>query len=192
MVCFCAIISFLNAFIWNVEVTGNSRVSTSAVTAYLENNNLKKGVMWGGVNRNRLSWDMMSEFDDFSWVHINKIGTTASVEINETTPSPNNADNEKLKGLDVFRRELTVTVNRQQNEILPKKTNKYYTLHFFSLNLPLYFKKEPGEQSAQSSKFIEIHNVTLPVGYTKYEERFFSTRSKTLSDEQLTSLAKKE
>lgn len=191
LICFCAIISFLNAFIWNVEIVGNSRVSDTAILTYLENNNFKKGVMWGSVDRTDLCWKMMSDFEDFSWVHINKFGTTARIEVNETRKQDADADEDKLQGIEVFRRELNVTVNREQKDIAVKGTKEYYRLNFFTAEIPLYFKKQTGEQSYESYKSLTIKDVELPVGYTKCEERFFKTTPRTLSDDELKEMAKK-
>lgn len=190
MLCFCAIISFLNAFIWNVEITGNDSVSDRAIMTYLENNNLKQGVMWSSVDREKLSWDMMSEFEDFSWVHINKIGTTARIEINEVRQAPE-ADNDKLEGKDVFRKELTVTVNRQQAQVKLKDTKSYYRLNFFTADIPLYFNKKIGDVSQKSQKMLTVKDTQLPIGYTKCEEVFYSSATRELSDSELKALAKK-
>lgn len=190
MLCFCAIISFLNAFIWNVEITGNDSVSDRAIMTYLENNNLKQGVMWSSVDREKLSWDMMSEFEDFSWVHINKIGTTARIEINEVRQVPE-ADNDKLEGKDVFRKELTVTVNRQQAQVKLKDTKSYYRLNFFTADIPLYFNKKIGDVSQKSQKMLTAKDTQLPIGYTKCEEVFYSSVTRELSDSELKALAKK-
>ena len=190
VLCFCAIISFLNAFIWNVEITGNDSVSDRAIMTYLENNNLKQGVMWSSVDREKLSWDMMSEFEDFSWVHINKIGTTARIEVNEVRQAPE-ADNDKLEGKDVFRKELTVTVNRQQAQVKLKDTKSYYRLNFFTADIPLYFNKKIGDVSQKSQKMLNVKDTQLPIGYTKCEEVFYSSVTRELSDSELKALAKK-
>ena len=190
MVCFCAIISFFNAFIWNVEIIGNNAVSDSTINSYLNNNNVKAGTMWSSVNRDKLAWDMLSDFEDFSWVHINKIGTTALVEINETTKTPI-ADTDKLQGRDVFRKELSLTVHREQKNIALGETKKYYDIDFFTVDIPLYFSKETGDHSQKSSKHLTVKNTVLPIGYTKYEEQFFTYTTRFLDDNELKALAKK-
>lgn len=67
-------------------------------------------------------------------------GTTAIVEINETTQEPEEIDEYKLKGIKATRKEITVTAQRQQSKMSIKQSKNYYNLHFFSLNIPLYFK----------------------------------------------------
>lgn len=190
MVCFCAIISFLNAFVWNVQIVGNSTVSESVINQYLENNNLKSGVMWSSVDRDKLSWDMLADFNDFSWVHINKRGTTALVEVNEITPSPI-PDVDKLQGKDVFRKEISVTVSRQQKNVAVKSIERYYSINFFMAEIPLYFNREYGEHSQKTSSFLTIKDKALPIGYTQYTEQFFTYSTTLLEDDKLKALAKK-
>lgn len=190
IVCFCVIISFLNSFIWNVEIQGNVRVSTPTINAYLENNNLKQGVMWGSIDRDELAWNMMSDFEDFSWVHINKIGTTARVEINEASPVPK-GDNDKLQGINVFRKELSVTVSREQKTVSLKGTKNYYDALFFTADIPLYLNHQAGDQSQKSYEYLTFKDVKLPIGYKKTEERFFISTSRTMTDSEIKALAEK-
>ena len=192
MLAFVVIISFLSCFVWNVEVVGNDRISETSILSYLENHNLKSGVMWSSVERDSLCWDMMSEFEDISWVHINKIGTTARVEINETRLADKDGDEDKLRGINVFRKELEVVAYREQKNVTVKEIKTYKRLHFFSADIPLYLKKETGEFSQQSEKYLTIKNTVLPIGITEYEERFLSSTSKTMTDDELLALAKRK
>ena len=128
---FVFILSFLGAFVWNIEITGCDRLSENTISAYLDNHKFKTGVMWGVIDRKSIAWDMMSDFDDIAWVHINKIGTTAIVEINETTQKPEEINEYKLKGIKATRKEITVTAQRQQSKMSIKQSKNYYNLHFF-------------------------------------------------------------
>ncbi len=185
----CAlIVSFLSSFIWNVEITGNNRIGEATILSYLENNNLKSGVMWSSVDREKLEWNMMSEFEDLSWVHINRIGTTARVEVNETTEKPDK-DEEKLQGINVFRKELETVAYREQKEMKIKSRKQYKKLQFFSVSVPLYFKKESGDITEESSNFLSIKNTELPIGIHTYDEIFLSSTPKTLTDDELKRLA---
>lgn len=189
--CFFVIISFLSSFIWNIEITGNNRVSTPVIMQYLNDNGIGIGTMWKNTDRDKISWDMMSKFSDFSWVHINKKGCTARVEINEAVSAPEEADEDKLKGIDVFRHELKLTVSREQKSVFVKDKKNYITLHFFTLRVPLYLNREKGSQSTSQSKFLKIHNVRLPIGYTKNEEIFYGSSADTPDDRQLKALAER-
>ena len=190
ILCFVIIISFLSSFVWNINIIGNERVSDATVLAYLENNNLHCGTMWSSVDRDTLSWQMLSEFDEFSWVHINKVGTTAIVEINERRLAPM-PDNDKLQGKNVMRKELSVNVSRQQNNITVKEIKSYYQLNFFFINIPLYFSRAGGEQMQKSEHKLIINDVVLPIGITRYDEYFYTSKPKILSDDEVKALAKR-
>lgn len=105
--------------------------------SYVETGGLKKGALWGGVNRSELEWDMMGDFEDIAWVHINKVGTTARIEINETTEKPEDANESRLKGEKVFRKELEAVAYRQQSKITITDKKEYKRLIFFFADIPL-------------------------------------------------------
>ncbi|MCD7723586.1 MAG: sporulation protein YqfD [Clostridiales bacterium] len=81
-------ISFMGTFIWNITVTGNDRLSSATIIDYLEQNGLKVGARWADIDKESLEFAVMAEFSDVSWISINKIGSSAAVEINETVEKP--------------------------------------------------------------------------------------------------------
>lgn len=192
MLAFVTIISFLSCFIWNVEIVGNDKISEISISSYLENHNVKPGTMWSSVDRDDICWDIMSEFDDISWAHINKIGTTARVEINETRTAQKTPDTEKLTGANVLRKELSAVAYREQKKITVKETKTYKKLLFFTAQIPLYLNMEKGDISQQSVKRVKIKGVELPLGICEYEEKFLTSSSTLLSDKQLLNLAQKK
>lgn len=188
---FALIISFLGCFIWNVELVGNDRISDAALMQYLANNGIRSGAMWSSAERERLAWQMMSEFDDIAWVHINKIGTTARVEINETRKSPI-PDERRLKGIKALRTELEAVAIRKQSRITIKSVKKYYRVKFFALDLPLYFSKRQGDIEETDERSLKIRSTPLPVGITIYTEKHLLSDSYELTDSELEALAKKK
>lgn len=192
IVAFVFIISFLSSFVWNVEIVGNERLSDMTVNTYLENNNLKTGVMWSSIDKSNICWGMMSEFDDIAWVHINRVGTTARVEINETRQTPDDTDEDALKGIDVFRKEIEVVTYREQNSISISRNESYKTLMFFGLEIPLYLKKETGDMSDKSETFIEFKDTGLPIGIIEENERWLKSNSVSLTDDELLLLSEKK
>ena len=191
MIAFIMIISFLSSFIWEVEITGCSRLSQSVIETYLENNNFKSGTMWSSVDRDDMCWQLMSAFDDIAWVHINKFGAKARVEINETTQNTE-ADEDKLKGIDIFRREIQTVAYREQKNISIKDSRNYNKLVFFSAEIPLYFNKTSGDISELSEKYLKIKDVTLPIGIETSTEKYLISSSQTLSDDEVKALARKK
>lgn len=189
MVMFVFLISFLSTFIWNVEFVGNEKVSDTQLRAFLDNNNVKTGVMWSSVNRDKVCWDILSEFDDLSYAHINRIGTTAVLEVNEITEPPQ-GDEDKLQGISVFRKELEAVAYRQQKNITVKSIKHYKTFHLFFLDIPLYVNKQTGDISQESENYLTLFDKTLPVGITQSDEMFLKSSPEMLTDEQLESLAR--
>lgn len=85
---FICLISLFSGFIWNIEIIGNERISDKEILSFLEENSLKRGASWTGVDKDKIENLMMASFDDCAWVHINEIGATARVEISETVKKP--------------------------------------------------------------------------------------------------------
>lgn len=81
-------ISFMGTFIWNITITGNDRLSASTIAQYLAENGLKIGARWAGVDKETLEFSVLADFDDIGWISINKTGSSAAVEINETVKKP--------------------------------------------------------------------------------------------------------
>lgn len=187
-VLFCFIISFFGAFVWNVEIVGCERVSEANIRTYLEQNGLKSGAMWSAFDRDALEYDLQSEFEDLSWAHINKIGATARVELNERRLAETPNENE-LKGIDAERREISVNVSRQQSRIYLTSTKKYYTLRFFSLKVPLHFKINKCDAELEYQKKLNIKGVDLPIGFSVTEEQFLRADKYELTDKELKALA---
>ena len=100
-------------------------------------------------------------------------------------------DFDKLQGINVFRRELSVTVSREQSDVFVKNTKKYYNLEFFALSVPLYLNRQKGEISSSSNSFLTIKDTALPIGYTVFEEQYLSSTKRTLNDNELKALSKK-
>lgn len=191
IVAFVFLISFLSTFIWNVEFVGNEKVSDTQLRAFLENNNVKSGAMWSSVDRDKVSWDILSEFDELSYAHLNRVGTTAVLEVNEITEPPQ-GDEDKLKGISVFRKELEASAYRQQKNIKVKSRKNYKTFHLFFLDIPLYLKKDKGDISQESENYLTILDKTLPLGVTENEELFLKSSPEMLDDAELESLARKK
>lgn len=191
-VLFAFILSFLSSFIWNVEIKGCDTLSEATISTYLENHKFKSGVMWSAVDRKSIAWDMMSDFDDIAWVHINRKGTTAVVEINETRKEIDEIDEYSLKGIKAIRKEISVTAQRQQSKLSIRQTKNYYTLRFFSLDIPLYFKIKKGDFEKTSDKYLKIKGKALPIGYTITSEQAISAVKYDLTNDEMVNLARKK
>lgn len=81
-------ISFMGGFIWNITVTGSDRVTEVKIVDYLAQNGFSVGTNWWSVDKEQLEVSIMAYFEDVAWISINKIGSTASIEIDETVSKP--------------------------------------------------------------------------------------------------------
>ncbi len=86
----------MGGFIWNVTVVGNDRVTDAKIVDYLACNGFKTGVRWSDTDKENLEFGVMAEFDEVSRISINKIGSLALVEINETRDKPSITDDSKI------------------------------------------------------------------------------------------------
>ncbi|MDD6604248.1 MAG: sporulation protein YqfD [Eubacteriales bacterium] len=96
---FVWIISFFSGFVWNVEVVGNGEITDAQIISFLQDNDFGVGTYWRSADRPQLENLMMASFDKCAWVHINRDGTTARVEINETVDSPSVVDTDIVTNL---------------------------------------------------------------------------------------------
>ena len=190
MALFAVIISVLTGFIWNVDITGNNRISTAQLQSYLEQNGVSIGERWADVNRKKLSYRMLSDFDDIAWAHINKIGTTARLEIDEATAPPTEkTEKEKAQGT-IIRREIVMTVSRKASDPVLTGQNTYKSLYFYGVKIPFYLSKKSGVSSVKR-KPLKINGKEIPIYIETDTEKYYIKNEYSLSDNELEALARK-
>lgn len=96
---FIFIVNFLSGFVWNIEITGNSKISDAQIMQVLDDNGFCMGVHWSAFNKENVENYIMATFDNCAWAHINRFGTTARVEINEAVMKPDLIDTEGVTNL---------------------------------------------------------------------------------------------
>ena len=115
---FVFFISFMGGFVWNITVTGNNRVTEVKIVDYLAQNGFSVGTQWSSVDKEQLEISIMAYFEDVAWISINKMGSTASIEIDETVNKPemteNNVTNVKASQDGVI---VRITVNSGWAEV---------------------------------------------------------------------------
>lgn len=191
MALFAVIISVLTGFIWNVEITGNNRITTAQLQSYLEKNGVSVGERWADADRKKLSYAMLSDFDDIAWAHINKIGTTARLEIDEATAPPTEkTETEKAQGT-IIRREIVLTVSRKASDPVLTGQNEYKSLYFYGVKIPFYFSKKSGVSSVVKEP-LKINGRELPIYIETDTEKYYIKNEYSLSDKELEALARKQ
>lgn len=86
------IINFLCGFVWDIEISGNEKLSTNEIRSFLISQGFYEGVFWKSIDKNMVEDMMMSSYEDIAWVHINRAGTKAKVELHEATLKPKITD----------------------------------------------------------------------------------------------------
>lgn len=87
---FIIIIGILSVsnFVWNIEVTGNDKISTQEVLNNLNDSGLKIGMLKQKINTKEIINKIRLERDDISWMGIHTKGTNIIVEIVEADKKP--------------------------------------------------------------------------------------------------------
>lgn len=80
--------SILSGFVWNIEIVGNESLSNEEISDFLEQNGFATGVFWRSVDKSVIEDLLMASYGEIAWAHINRFGTTARVEISESTEKP--------------------------------------------------------------------------------------------------------
>lgn len=83
-----ATIFILSNFIWNIEIVGNTTISSQEILATLEKDGLKTGTFKSRINTKGIINELRLQRDDIAWMGIKLLGTNAIVEIVEADPKP--------------------------------------------------------------------------------------------------------
>ena len=78
-----AIFGILSGYVWNVDVTGYETLEKEKIIDFLSEQGLHNGVSWRSVDKRTVESLVMARFDEVAWVHINRMGTSALVELRE-------------------------------------------------------------------------------------------------------------
>lgn len=245
---FVFFISYMGGFIWNITVTGTDRITDAQIMDYLAHNGVKIGNRWANIDKENLEFAVLADFDDVAWISINKFGSTAGIEINETVAAPNLIDTKKITnvvakrdgvithitalgglpavqageavtkgdllisgvyesevdGKNHFTRahgaalaqieeDITLNISREQNNKVYTKEKEYKSIYFFGVEIPLYLKKDKEKSDTVIEKsYLLLNSYRLPIATVKRTEKYYEIDSKTLTDEELESLAKSE
>jgi len=83
---FVALLYYLSGFIWLVEIQGNERVENEQILEFLETNGVRIGVRKADIDRFLIERELITHFDDISFINIGIRGTRATVTVAETLP----------------------------------------------------------------------------------------------------------
>lgn len=78
----------LTSFVWNIEVSGNNKLTNEYLTDVLNSNGVKIGVFKGKINVEKLVTNMMLQVKDLAWVGVELKGTKLKVHVAERVETP--------------------------------------------------------------------------------------------------------
>ena len=87
-VCALLLMSFLNQFIWVIEINGTNRISDVQVIEALQESGLTVGTYKNTMDVDTIEKDTILRVPDIGWMSINAINNIAKVEIKEKAKSP--------------------------------------------------------------------------------------------------------
>ena len=79
----CLLSVFLSALVWDVRISGNEHISADELTDALADSGLSVGLFWWDIDPERIENRLLLDNDEIAWVHINRRGTVAYVEVRE-------------------------------------------------------------------------------------------------------------
>lgn len=90
---FIIIFNALSGCVWSIEITGNKSIKTAQLGDFLQENGLYEGRRWDDISTSTIENLVLAKYDECAFVHINRFGSKAVVEIDEgvLNPKPDNA-----------------------------------------------------------------------------------------------------
>lgn len=82
-VCALLLIILSQQFVWDIEITGNERMTSMQVREILASHGFSVGSFIPRVNTDRIENKILIDNDGISWMSINIVGTVATVQIRE-------------------------------------------------------------------------------------------------------------
>lgn len=80
---FAVLFTFYTKTVWRIEVSGNDKISESAILSSAEKGGLYMGVLKGNVNTAKLRKVITDELPSLAWVNVNVDGSFCNIEVLE-------------------------------------------------------------------------------------------------------------
>ncbi len=79
---------FCLAFVWDINVYGNEKLSTIEIISALEKENIKIGNLLSKIDKPYAELAVLVSFPEIKWIQIETVGTTVNVYLKETDIPP--------------------------------------------------------------------------------------------------------
>ncbi|MEG1869743.1 MAG: sporulation protein YqfD [Oscillospiraceae bacterium] len=201
---FTAVLAIMSMFIWNIEVSGNSRIPTSSITERLSELGIKRGCLRYGIDARDIEQKMRLSFSDLSWIAVNLRGSTAAIEIKERVMPPEKIDNNQpcnviaaksgqIKYMEVYNGQCLVTLGDTVKKgdvivsgVIEDKTQHAYlkqarakiiaqTSEAYRIEIPLEKTVFVCNEEPLENKYLEIASLKLPLSIPKTTAKKYRT-----------------
>ena len=78
------ILFYSRLYVWDIQISGNNRISTHTLRQYLEENNITTGTKSEDINCTNVEFMLRKEFNQLGWVSVYLDKTTLCIEIKES------------------------------------------------------------------------------------------------------------
>lgn len=104
----------MSNFVWNIEISGNEKISDTEILQALEEEGLKLGVLKSKISTTSIINKIRLKRDDVAWMGITIKGTNAIVELKETNKAPEIIDEDEYCNI-IADKECMITKISVQN-----------------------------------------------------------------------------
>lgn len=88
VIIFLIILFFSNFFVWNVEIQGNVKIEDEKIFRICDSCGLHFGSFMFGIDENEIEFKLKKEFEEISWVSVDRMAGKYIIKINEGEPKP--------------------------------------------------------------------------------------------------------
>ncbi len=92
LILFCFLLYFLSSFIWNINVSGNEKVSKDEILGVLERNGVSKGILKKQLDLSQLERAILLDIEELSWVGSRVRGVYLEIQVVERLREPVETD----------------------------------------------------------------------------------------------------
>ena len=115
------VVVVLSNFIWNIEVTGNNKISTEEIIKDLADDNFKVGMSKINLNTKNIIDKIRLKRNDLAWMGIEVKGTNAIIKIVEADLKPDIIKEEEYCNIVATKDAMIVKINAQNGTAVVKQ-----------------------------------------------------------------------
>ena len=111
----------LSKFVWNIEITGNTKVDSNEILSALEEDGLKVGVLKSKVNTDEIINKIRYQREDIAWIGIELDGTNAIVKVVEADSKPEIIDENDFCNIIATKDAVIEKISAQNGTLMVKE-----------------------------------------------------------------------